>query len=188
VGNGSLFTGKVCRLGSDLLSGCLPGYSSNVSLVLFKQYTLSTGVHLSYDGRVDSAIGDVTSVILDTAGCPALQCSGAYAFTSAPNQRITLATYEGGLEVTEDIDLSPYAGQTVCIVVNSDSDATVSDSDCGYDSRDGESEFDNIQVGTDLTTFDSGQNGWTFGTLGPLDPIQMATAPRTVTTAARSIR
>jgi hypothetical protein len=154
-------------MGMDTGGACFPGYPNNVSLLAFKSFTVSYGDHLSYDFRCDSAPGtDVVSVMLVTTGvCPVLQCDCAYAFTSAPNERITLATYSGALEGNDNIDLSSYAGQPVCIVVNAVADAAGSDADCGYDSLDGLFEFDNIRVGADLTTFENGANGWTFGAL-----------------------
>jgi len=168
-GNGTLFTGSVCRIGLDNVSGCFPGYGNNVSQVAFKLCTVSQGAHLTYRYRSDSEIdSDKTSVIIDTSGvCPVLQSTGSYSYLSAPGQRITVATYEGSVEGVDDLPLSSFSG-TVCIIVQATSDASGSDADCNYDSRDGLFEFDNMQCGTDLTTFDSGANGWTFGALGPI--------------------
>jgi len=166
-GNGTLFTGSVCRIGLDNVSGCFPGYGNSVSQVAFKLCTVSPGAHLTYRYRSDSEIdSDKTSVIIDNSGaCPVLQSTGFYAFLSSPGQRSTVATYEGSVEGVDDL---PLPSGTVCIIVQSTSDASGSDADCNYDSRDGLFEFDNIQCGADLTTFDSGPNGWSFGALGAI--------------------
>jgi hypothetical protein len=174
-GNGTLFTGSVCWIGILGSGPCFPGYENDVSQAIFKQYTIppASNWQLSYRYRADSETNaDVTSVIIDRSGqCPALQSTGFYAFTSLPSERDVLASYSGGVEGIDQVDLSSYAGQTVCVVVNSVSNATGSDADCGWDSLDGLFEIDDLQVDMDLTTFDAGANGWTFAAIGPLDIV-----------------
>ena len=114
--------------------------------------------------RADSEPGyDYTYVIVSRAGCPALQGDGSYKYPGTETDRDTVTSYTGAVEGNEDIDLSAYAGQTICIVFQSNADGGYSDGDCNYDSADGMFEMDNTTVGGNVTTWDAGNNGWTFG-------------------------
>jgi hypothetical protein len=176
-GNGTLFAGLVCRIGLDHVQGCFPGYANGVSQIAFRTYALPPGnPRLSYRFRSDTQFdSDFTRVVLDDSGLsPILLGTGEYVFASAPSQRHTLVTYDGSVEGSAVIDLSAYAGTTVCIVFHSESDFAGSDGDCVFDTVDGFFEFDSVRADTSLTTFDSGPQGWTFGPLGAA-----ATAPAT---------
>ncbi len=150
-------------------SVCFPGYANNVNQVMFKSYSVPFGATLTYEYRVDSEPGyDITSVIIsrDGAGCPTLTPSGAYALPVDNSSLDTLTSYSGNVEGSEAFDLSPYAGQTICVIFTARSDGGFSDADCQYNSQDGLFEIDAISVtGSPTSTFEIGNDGWTFGPL-----------------------
>jgi len=174
-GNGTVFSGSVCWIGILGSGGCFPGYGNSQSQVAFRSFAIPSGshLHLTYAYRVDSEPdSDRTYVIIDQSGTnPSLQPSGCHAFTSTRSMRDTVTIYSGGIEGTDDIDLTKYAGKTICVGFNSVSNASRSDEDCLYPSQDGLFEFKNVQVDTSLTTFDTGQNGWTFACLTYVDSV-----------------
>lgn len=143
---------------------CFPGYDNNSKQMVFKSYTISTGQHITFLGRSDSEPGyDYTYLIIDRAGNPILQGDGSYVIAGVPADRDTLKSWTDFTEGSYDYDLSTYNGLTLSIIFKSESDGGYSDGDCNYNSKDGLWEMDNVQVGADLTTWDAGANGWTFG-------------------------
>jgi hypothetical protein len=145
--------------------GCMPGYENHANQIFFKGFMLPGGFPtMSFRYRSDSEPGyDVTRVIVSRAGCPVQQGNGAYKLPGTPADRDTIATFSGFAEGVQTLSLAAYAGQAVCIIFQSLADGANSDEDCGYQSRDGMWECDNLNVAGDLTTWDGGPNGWTFG-------------------------
>jgi hypothetical protein len=178
-GNGTLFTGNVEWTGTLGANACgskaaFPGYDNGTNQLVFKSFTISAGQHLKYAYRADSEAGyDYTYVIISRVGNPVLQGNGSYKYPGTLADRDTLVAYTGYTEGNEDIDLSAatdisgnvhnYVGTSISIIFQSTADGGYSDGDLNYNSLDGMWEMDNVMVGADNTTWDAGQNGWTFG-------------------------
>ncbi len=171
AGNGALFTGNVCWFGSTgvvnacgRVKGCFPGYDNGLWQVAFKTVTVQAGDHLHFAYRCDSEPGyDVVYLLIGTA--PAALGGTLYAMPARGTFGAfdTLATYSGIASGVQDFDLSAFAGQTVSVIFDGETDTQYSDGDCGRDSHDGLFELDDVALGADLTTWDAGANGWTFG-------------------------
>lgn len=177
LGNGTVFTAGqqvwVGSLGSNVCGSkaCYPGYQNGANQVLFKSYAIPAGSSsIDYQYRADSEPGyDYTDVIVSRAGCPTLLGNGSYEFAGTEADRDTLGSYTGFVEGTDTFDLSAYASTTICLIFNSHSDGGWSDDDCLYDSSDGMFQIDDIAVTSfALSTFEAGNDGWTFGKVNGL--------------------